>query len=134
MQYAPNVWRRQVIDYVRLVWGAVLLWQPAAAVRATGGPATATGTTVARTLGARHVAQAILLIAVERNPLLRPPPARRIVRRLAAGADALHALSAVVLALAGVASRAWAADTAVATTFAAATWHSADVERAEHVR
>lgn len=113
------------VDLARTAWGALLCTQPSVLVEAAGGPPTHRALVTARVLGARHLLQAGALAASRLSPALRASSSQRVLRRLAAGVDGSHALSAVVLAAAGVARRPWLEDAAVATAFARATWRTA---------
>src|SRR4051794_34654621 len=117
------------VDAVRLGWGMVLLAAPGEVLRLTGGSGRH-ASAVARLLGARHVLQALALGAMSFVPsTVLPATARRQARRLGAVVDAAHAASAVALAAAGREPRTWVTDGALASSFAAATWRSADRER-----
>jgi hypothetical protein len=76
---------------VRAGYGAVqLLWPDRSAEQLLGGPLEPSARAAVRVLGARQLAQAGLSVAAPATPLLAA----------GAGADALHALSMAVLALA----------------------------------
>lgn len=106
MQVPPS---RMRVVLPRGCWGLVLLAAPGPLIAGLGGSDSHRARTVARVLGARHVAQAVF--EAKASPAWRP------VGRLV---DAAHAASAVALA---AADRRWRRigfiDAAIATTFAA---------------
>jgi hypothetical protein len=108
------------------MWGALLLLRSSSLLRAVGHEPTPTAVTTARVLGTRHLVQAATFIVSRQPPLLRSTLSQRLLRRAGAGADALHAVSALGLATAGTAHSTWIADAAVATAIGAATWMTAD--------
>src|SRR5581483_579625 len=118
------------VEKVRLAWGLALLCQPSTLIGSTGVMPTRMARNIARLLGVRHVVQALGLrvlgtavgAAASRRAGLQPPR----VRRAGAAVDAAHALSAFALAASGHARSAWAADGLIASTFAFATWRTAD--------
>ena len=101
---------------VRVAYGAALCCAPGPMLALAGGPgaeASPGARTVARVLGGRHIAQAVLSAA-------RPTPA---VLALSAGTDVLHSASMMVLAALDRPRRRLAlADGLVAAAFAAAGW------------
>jgi len=105
------------LSTARGAWGALLLLAPAVPLRAlTGGSEPGGGPTLLRILGARHVLQAAVTLAM--------PTAWTL--RLGAVADALHSVSA--LAFAAVDDRERRApllDAAVAAAWAAASVRAA---------
>jgi hypothetical protein len=113
------------VDGLRLLWGTLLLLRSAPLLRAAGHEPTTTAVTTARVLGARHLVQAAAFIG-SRQPALLRSRLSQLLRRAGAGADALHALSALGFAAAGLARPAWTADAAVASAIGTATWLTAD--------
>ncbi|MHB1929537.1 MAG: hypothetical protein ACYDEN_06575 [Acidimicrobiales bacterium] len=103
----------RILGGIRLAWGAALLAVPRRCIRlAPGAPTDIAGdaVAVARVLGARQVAQAIVELAAWPR-----------LRRTGAAADLLHASSGVALAAADQRWRGVAvADTALASGFAVA--------------
>lgn len=79
---------------VRVAWGSFLVYAPDRAVALLGGPSEVAGRRVARVLGVRHLAQGVGEVL-----LARRGGAGR-ARHLGAVVDALHAASAVGLAVA----------------------------------
>ena len=108
------------------MWGTLLMLRSSSILRSVGQESTTTAVTTARVLGARHFLQAAGFIASRQPVLLRSTLSQRLLRRVGAGADALHAVSALGLAAAGLARSTWTADAAVASAIAAATWFTAD--------
>jgi hypothetical protein len=102
------------LPLVRAAWGGALLVAPRPALRLLGaGEVPTAAVVVARVLGARQVAQALLT---------RHRPTRQVI--LASSAtDALHAASDVALAvLSGRWRRPAMTDAAIASGFAAGSW------------
>ena len=101
---------------MRAAYGAALCCAPAPMLRLEGGPGAEAGPgarAVARVLGVRHLAQAVLSLA-------RPTPA---VLALGAGTDALHSTSMIALAaLDHPRRRLGLSDSLVAAAFAGGTW------------
>lgn len=85
-----------VTDVVRASLGTVLVLRPGLPMGPPGAAPTRTSDAVARLLGARCLAQAVVGATVGR----RSPARRRAVRRADAGVEALHAASMVLLAVA----------------------------------
>jgi hypothetical protein len=109
---SPALLRRLLLPAVRACYGAALLCVPGLALGlATGQPPGQRERTVARVLGARHLAQAVLTA-------YRPRPG---VFLAGAGVDACHAASMLALAAADARlRRAGLADAFAATAFTAA--------------
>jgi hypothetical protein len=108
---SPALLPRLLFPAVRACYATVLLCMPGPALGlSTGRPPTPRARTVARILGARHLAQAVLT-------LWRPSPA---VFLAGAGVDACHAASMLALAAADPGLRhAGIADACAATAFTA---------------
>lgn len=108
---SPALLPRVLFPVVRACYGATLLCAPGPALRlATGRAPSPKARTVARVLGARHLAQAVLTLCRPRRPVLLA----------GAGIDVCHAASMLALAAAQPPMRrAGLTDAAAATAFAA---------------
>jgi hypothetical protein len=109
---SPALVPRVLFPAVRACYGAVLLCAPGPVLGlSTGRPSSARARAVARILGARHLAQAVLTV-------WRPDP---VVLAAGAGIDGCHAASMLALAAASPgARRAGLTDAVTEVAFAAA--------------
>jgi hypothetical protein len=112
---APG-WALGAAAAVRAAYGAALCCAPGPVLRLAGGPgagASPDARVVARVLGGRHIAQAVL-------SAMRPTPA---VLALGAGTDVLHSASMIALAaLDRPRRRLGVSDSLMAAAFAAGGW------------